>query len=195
MTVQSKPTDESSRTTAANLRRDMILDAALSLFAEYGVEGTTMKMLAKRAGISPGLTYHYFKGKADLLDQVIESRGVNFPELATRHSESIEVVLPSFARELGADLRKNMDVIWIFFREFRSSQTVAQRIGRRRQACVASLAQYLEARQAVGEVRPLSATVASRSLLGSLFQIHLSEEPAESFIDELVDIFLQGIRS
>jgi len=196
MTVQSdENNNECSRASAALRRRDEILDAALCLFAEYGVEGTTMKMLAQKAGVSAGLTYHYFSSKAELLDQAIESRGFHFPELENRHDESIYVVLPSFALELGKSLRENMDVIWIFFREFRNSKTVAERIGKRRSACVSSLADYIESRQRAGEVRELSPLVASRSLLGALFQLHLTEEPTDGFVEELVEIFLSGIES
>lgn len=153
-----------------------------------------MKMLAKEAGISAGLTYHYFCSKSDLLDQVIGRRGVDFPELAHRHHESIEIVLPEFARAFGAHLQENLDVIWIFFREYRSSKTVAERIGKRREGCENSLISYLQARQEAGEVREIAPAVASRLFLGALFQIHLIEEPSEEFIKELVDIFLAGIR-
>lgn len=154
-----------------------------------------MKMLAKRAGISPGLTYHYFKGKADLLDQVIEDRGVTFPKLSGRHRESVDVVLPEYVREVGRHLTLRLDVIWLFFREYRSSKTVAQRIGKRRDACVAELAAYLEARQLAGEVRELTPEVASRTLLGALFQTYLEEVPEEEYLTELVDIFLAGIKA
>ena len=105
MTVQSGDSS-GSPDSGASQRRECIIDAALSLFAEHGVEGTTMKMLAKRAGISPGLTYHYFKGKADLLDQVIEDRGVTFPKLSGRHRESVDVVLPEYVREVGRHLHR-----------------------------------------------------------------------------------------
>src|SRR5829696_9198158 len=49
----------------ASTRR--VLDHALELFAEHGYDGTTMKMIAASAGISPGLIYNYFASKEDLL--------------------------------------------------------------------------------------------------------------------------------
>ncbi|MEK5061208.1 TetR/AcrR family transcriptional regulator [Paenibacillus shunpengii] len=48
-------------------RRIQILNAALRVFAEYGVEGTKMSMIAKAADLSHGLMYHYFESKEELL--------------------------------------------------------------------------------------------------------------------------------
>lgn len=47
-------------------RRDEILAAAQTLFAEYGYAGTTMRMIAERAGVAFGLVSHYFGNKEKL---------------------------------------------------------------------------------------------------------------------------------
>ena len=47
-------------------RRDEILAAAQALFAEYGYAGTTMRMIAERAGVAFGLVSHYFGNKEKL---------------------------------------------------------------------------------------------------------------------------------
>ena len=39
----------------------IILDAALKVFSEYGYEGANMRMIAKKAHISVGGLYLYFK--------------------------------------------------------------------------------------------------------------------------------------
>jgi TetR/AcrR family transcriptional regulator, regulator of cefoperazone and chloramphenicol sensitivity len=46
--------------------RARIRDAALRLFAERGVEGTTIRDIAKAAGVSGGLVRHHFGSKDDL---------------------------------------------------------------------------------------------------------------------------------
>src|SRR5690349_342098 len=43
-----------------------ILKAALELFREKGLEGTTTKEISKRAGIAEGTLFNYFKTKEDL---------------------------------------------------------------------------------------------------------------------------------
>ncbi len=50
-----------------------IMDAALELFASHGFHGTSISQIAKKAGISKGLMYNYFKNKDDLLKTIIEN--------------------------------------------------------------------------------------------------------------------------
>jgi AcrR family transcriptional regulator len=47
-------------------KRDEILSAAQELFAEFGYAGTTMRMIAQRAGVAFGLVSHYFGNKEKL---------------------------------------------------------------------------------------------------------------------------------
>jgi AcrR family transcriptional regulator len=49
-----------------------IVEAALTLFAEHGYAGTTIRMIAKEAGISLGLMYNYFSGKEELLRAIFQ---------------------------------------------------------------------------------------------------------------------------
>ena len=52
-------------------RREQILDAAVTYFAEVGFAGTT-RDLARRAGVTQALLYKYFASKADLSEAVFE---------------------------------------------------------------------------------------------------------------------------
>ncbi len=47
-------------------KRDEILAAAQELFAGYGYAGTTMRMIAEKAGVAFGLVSHYFGNKENL---------------------------------------------------------------------------------------------------------------------------------
>ncbi|MDF5718561.1 MAG: TetR/AcrR family transcriptional regulator [Rhizonema sp. NSF051] len=56
-------------------RRQQIIHGALQVFASKGFDSATNKDIAAASGIgSPGLSYHYFKDKYDLLQQVVEQR-------------------------------------------------------------------------------------------------------------------------
>jgi len=52
--------------------RRRILKSALRLFATHGYAGTSIRMIARAAGISVGLLYNYFPSKADLLGALFE---------------------------------------------------------------------------------------------------------------------------
>lgn len=44
-------------------RRALVLDAARSVFAEAGIEGASIREIAKKAGYTPGAIYSYFDSK------------------------------------------------------------------------------------------------------------------------------------
>lgn len=62
---------------AAALTRRKLLLAAMHCFAEKGYNNTTIREIAKRAGMTLGAVYHHFSGKKDLLIAVTRSRQVN----------------------------------------------------------------------------------------------------------------------
>lgn len=51
--------------------RQRILDAALEVFANQGYSSSTVEAIARTAGISKGLLYNYFKGKDDVLNELM----------------------------------------------------------------------------------------------------------------------------
>jgi AcrR family transcriptional regulator len=48
-------------------RREEILDAALRLISEQGIEGTTVARIAEAVGLTPGALYRHFESRAALL--------------------------------------------------------------------------------------------------------------------------------
>lgn len=54
--------------------RAQLLDAALILFAEQGVAGTTLAGIAARAGVTPAMVHYYFSNRGRLLDAVAQER-------------------------------------------------------------------------------------------------------------------------
>lgn len=52
-------------------KKELILNVALELFAENGFHATSISQIAKKAGISKGLTYNYFESKKAVLDEII----------------------------------------------------------------------------------------------------------------------------
>src|SRR5258708_23066378 len=53
-------------------RRSQILDAATTVFAEKGFHPTTIKDIAKVAGIADGTIYNYFENKTALLLGILD---------------------------------------------------------------------------------------------------------------------------
>jgi AcrR family transcriptional regulator len=51
-----------------------ILDAAEDLFAEHGIDATSVRAIGVKAHLNPALVHYYFSSKDELLRQVIERR-------------------------------------------------------------------------------------------------------------------------
>ena len=66
--MKTKPGQESSAVRAR------LLDAAVRLFAEQGVAGTTVAEIAARAGVTSAMVHYYFKTKDQLLDAVVAEK-------------------------------------------------------------------------------------------------------------------------
>jgi AcrR family transcriptional regulator len=61
-------------------RREELLDAAERAYAERGISRTTVSDVARAAGVTRGLVYHYFPTTQDLLDAVLDRRVAAFAD-------------------------------------------------------------------------------------------------------------------
>lgn len=55
------------------LTRERVLDGALLLADEIGIEAFTMRRLADALGVSPMTIYHYVSGKDEIIDLMVEA--------------------------------------------------------------------------------------------------------------------------
>lgn len=54
------------------VRKQEILETAMQIFEEKGIQKTSMSDIANKAGVAKGLLYYYFASKEALLNEVIE---------------------------------------------------------------------------------------------------------------------------
>ena len=55
------------------VRRALVLEAARSVFEEQGLEGASIREIAKRAGYTPGALYSYFESKEAIYGALLEA--------------------------------------------------------------------------------------------------------------------------
>lgn len=80
-TMSPRSNEENER--IRNESKAKIMAAALELFADNGYHNSSINKIAKKAGISKGLTYNYFDSKEALLEEILQSifkEGVAMPE-------------------------------------------------------------------------------------------------------------------
>ena len=61
--------------------KEKILDAALTLFAENGYDGTSVEQIANIVGIKAPSLYKHYKGKEDILNALIDSAETRYEEM------------------------------------------------------------------------------------------------------------------
>jgi AcrR family transcriptional regulator len=73
--AQSEPVAApSSRRTQKEATRNRVIEAARELFDTQGYQGTTIREIARHAGVSVGSVFTTFASKGEILSQVMEDR-------------------------------------------------------------------------------------------------------------------------
>lgn len=104
MTATPPPARRGPRPAGEDTRA-RITEAARSEFADKGYEGTSMRSVARVAGVDPALVHHYFDGKADLFAQAVVMTRVNPAML-------VERVLDGPVDALGERLVRTFLAVW-----------------------------------------------------------------------------------
>lgn len=88
--------DRSSfKSAARDMRHRLIIDAAVTVFSEFGFRGASMKQVAKLAGVAEGTLYNVFDDKLDLLISILDPLAERFGIGADGEGSSAEAPLSS----------------------------------------------------------------------------------------------------
>ena len=89
------PRNEEQNQELRDIRKEQILQAALVVFARRGMVATKISDIAKEAGLSHGLVYHYFTSKEEI-----------FSILVKRAADSSVAVIHRANEQLGTPIEK-----------------------------------------------------------------------------------------
>jgi len=166
---KSRPASARRRPRRGRDTRQQILNASLRLFSERGFARTTVRDIARVAGITDAAIYYHFASKRDLLEALFEERGI-LP--AIEELEQISTELPlrdtllDIARRAMLVMQANRDFLRLVFMESLGSEPGAMEearsvIERWEQGVARLLRAYMER----GQVRRLDAHMAARQLV------------------------------
>lgn len=184
------------REQQAEERRNQLIDTALQLFSEHGIEATRVSDIAQTAGVAQGLLYHYFPSKDALVAAIIQRHGpldmitgllATPPERPARETLlDLGMRVYAFAQERRALLRLvAREIIW---------QPETRQIGLAiRGYALQMLGRYLQSRVEAGELRPHNSDVIGQTFVSSVLIVAIAELPADPYISGAVDLILQGI--
>jgi len=153
------------------------MDAALQVFAEKGFTGATNKDIGRKAGIAPGLIYHYFDDKRALFDAIFTERVPLGATGALLTDDGMADAAPHIVlRHLFSTLLARMDTVEAIFvfklltgEAMRDPQMTA-RFNANAGEVVEALASYLSKQVVRGRLRPHDPVVVAQLLIGALIQ-------------------------
>jgi AcrR family transcriptional regulator len=88
----ARPRKEDARDT-----RQLILDAALDLFAEQSFAGTSIRQIAQKVGVRESALYHHFPSKEAIFHGLLSTLGPG------RATQLMSIDVPAMVEQLGAE--------------------------------------------------------------------------------------------
>ncbi len=159
-------------------RREQILEAALEVFAAKGFDRATNKDIARAAGITPGLIYHYFKSKKEVL---LDAMGKYSPLKVIRSITPAMLEMPpeAFLRLIVQEVltvletEKFIAMIKVFLPEAMHKGVIAPAVFSAMMEATTFLEGYLKRKMESGDLLPADAALTSHLMLGGLMDLVL----------------------
>jgi AcrR family transcriptional regulator len=145
----------SKRSTVAEEKRRIILDAAVRVFAHKGFHTSRVGDIAEEAGVAHGLLYHYFSSKDEVLETIFrENWGILVERIhaVEESGEPAREQLRHVAAILLRTWRHEPDVVRVLVREIVRSPEVGQRIDELEKP-IDAIQRIVERGQQTGEFR------------------------------------------
>jgi AcrR family transcriptional regulator len=194
------------RRQQAEERREQILDAALHSFSQKGFAGASIRDIAREAGITEGLIYHYFESKEKLQEACWKERSWHSHVeriLSTADGKPVEQVLREIVADFLDTLREHGPNIRMCVAEMQRNADMAAEHVERIEQTSGLIKSFLRSRQDVGELRAgVEVGTAAGLLLGcanSLFLIWGDTDAerwnrmSRDLVEHGVDTVLHGI--
>jgi TetR/AcrR family fatty acid metabolism transcriptional regulator len=155
-------------------KRQLILAAAIRVFARAGYHTSRVGDIAEEAGIAHGLLYHYFPSKEEVLATIFRE---NWRELIAafhrveQSQEAADEKLRGIAKILLRSWRSDPDLVRVMVREVARSPHLHQQVDEIREGFL-TIQRIIERGQAEGVFRPeLDALLASWVFYGGLEEV------------------------
>jgi TetR/AcrR family transcriptional regulator len=188
--------------------RAKILAAAEELFAARGFAGTSVRDIARSAGVNPAMIHYYFGNKEALYHAIIESAASTIRTLlitATSNARTLEETLNQFVRGYANYIFSHPNLARVLHRELLAGGAYLKQM-------MQPATNYMILREALsnaerrGETRKIDIDLAPISLMGMILVFQLIQPVIpiamgsggydEGFIERLsihtVDLFLNG---
>ena len=185
-------------------RREQIIDAAMRVFSQKGFTRATNKDIAREAGITPGLIYHYFENKEALLKAIVEGRSPL--RLVSSLSPQVLMLSPEvFLRFVILQVLGNVEgenfvqLLRVLLPEVVHNPTMSQVGTGVLQRVLGFLASYFASKMDAGELCQADSSLTAQVLMGCVVgfvlrrQILLDQLALEYSHEEIADAVVETV--
>ena len=189
-------------------RTKALLDAALGLFLQDGIEATSIDAITREAGLSKGSFYRYFEDKEELVSELVRPMGERLIAAFEVCRESLAGDAPDFSAyygigaEVEAMVRDQPDVARLYLQETRAPAVGARRPVAEVAKLIARFSiELTELAQAQGILRKVTPAVSALAVIGAgerLLQAYFDGElegAGATVAGELIGVVLMGLRA
>ena len=177
-------------------RRSQILDAATTVFAEKGFHPTTIKDIAKVAGIADGTIYNYFENKTALLlgilDRLNETERRD-EDLAQATVMDMRTFMRAYFRQRFTVQLDNLEVFQVVLSEIMVNKELREQYYRQIVEPTFTLAEkYFQTLIDQHKARPVDVALTMRAIssmfLGLIILRIMGDKPLQTQWDDLPDL-------
>ncbi len=194
---------------AAPSRKECLIQNAGALFADGGYEGTTIRQIARRCGITEAAIYKHFDSKEALYEAVIrsKSRHHQIAGYLAEHQglDDIEDVLYTIARHILNTTREDRELLRMLLYSslegFRGAELLFKEF---RVPYITYLREELRDRIESGELRQVNPRITARCFVGMVMDCAVNVElwnnldhttfSTDEVVGNNVPVFAQGLR-
>jgi AcrR family transcriptional regulator len=152
--------------------RGDIMAAALKLFAQHGIEKSSMKQIAEEADMSVGKLYAYFRGKEEIVRELLHDHFREFNRRGDDACRPADAPLEQLRCRLEAAVahfREHIDFLMIYHNESPMSfeGIIREEIERNIETAAKLLAQAMDS----GDIPPEDPVVLAAVIIGSVHEL------------------------
>jgi AcrR family transcriptional regulator len=189
-------------------RRELIMEAASELFSRHGFCATSMRKLARLAGVTEAVIYQHFPSKEALYEATLErrmdeNRRVFLPDsiaLATQEGSSLETIISNYLNTQNLD---SSFLRMLLFSALEDHELVQDFVTGPMQEFFDAFDSYLKERELNGAEKSMNKELASRLIVGMGFSFALLREvfkdpkiqdvPHEDVVKAITDLICNGM--
>ena len=183
-------------------RRKEIFDASVHLFLDKGFQESSMREIAKAAGVGKSTLYDYFKTKDEILvcyfEDELQKITQRAREIIQQGSDKAETLKNIMRMHLGYLVENKQIFLKLSVEAQRLTLESQGRIQVSRHTYQDMLRALIESGVQTGEFRPVSPLFAARSVFSLLSLAVYTSRPTgtpEEMLEEALAIFFKGIQA